>query len=276
MSHFRTPEGVTLATLDWEGSGAPLYLMHATGFCGALWDPIARALTDLVAPRAMDERGHGASDKPDSDYSWARFADDLLAWIEHEDAERVFAAGHSSGATAVLLAAAREPERFARILLLDPVLLPPPGERNKDEKKGGFGLADRTLRRQRAWPSAAAMQESLRAKFPYSGFTDEIFDLYVKHALESRSDGGVALLCPPEIESRIYLGTAAVDPWEVMSSVRARTRILIPELTGIRGPFRKRLAETMPTAEIVRVPGTHFLPLERPDIVVEQAREFFG
>ena len=30
-----TPGGVRLATLRWPGSGPPLYLMHATGFCAA-------------------------------------------------------------------------------------------------------------------------------------------------------------------------------------------------------------------------------------------------
>ena len=76
--------GVRLATLQWRGSGPPLYLMHATGFCGAMWDPVAVALSDVSTPRAMDVRGHGASDRPDTDYPWNLFADDLLAWIHQE------------------------------------------------------------------------------------------------------------------------------------------------------------------------------------------------
>jgi len=125
---FINREALELATLTWPGTGTPLYLVHATGFCGALWDPIAGAVAARTAPRAMDVRGHGRSSKPDRDYPWQLFADDLLDWIRSEEDGPIFAMGHSSGATAVALAAAQEPERFERILLIDPTILPPRAE----------------------------------------------------------------------------------------------------------------------------------------------------
>jgi pimeloyl-ACP methyl ester carboxylesterase len=250
--------------------------MHATGFCAAVWDPIARALADRFAPRAMDARGHGASDKPDADYPWGLFADDLLAWIHAECATRARAIGHSSGATAVALAAAREPELFEALLLVDPVLLRPPAERDADERKGGFGLADRTGRRRAVFASREAAREGYRTRFPFSGFHPEVLERYLEHGLRDREDGSVELACPPEIERRIYLGTTAVDPWPELPKIRARTRILVPELTGIRPELQARLRAAMPRAEIVRVPGTHFVPMERPELVVEHARDFLG
>jgi pimeloyl-ACP methyl ester carboxylesterase len=273
---IRAADGAFLATLHWDGRGRPLYLVHATGFCGAMWDPVARALASAVAPRAIDVRGHGRSDKPDRDYPWSLFADDLAAWIASEGAEGVFAMGHSSGATAIALAAAREPARFARILLLDPVLLPPPAERDEAERAGGFGLADRARKRRGEFPSLAALREQLRGKPPYSLFTDEIFELYLAHAVEVLPDGRARLLCPPEIESRIYTGTTAVDPWQELRHIRARTRVAIPKATGMRPHLQERLAGEVPGIDVERVPGTHFLPLENPDLVVRLAREWFA
>jgi len=272
----RAADGAFLATRHWGGRGRPLYLVHATGFCGALWEPVARGLLDVAAPRALDVRGHGRSDKPDADYPWDCFASDLLAWVASEGAEGVFAMGHSSGATAIALAAAREPARFARILLLDPVLLPPPAERDEAERAGGFGLAERARKRRGEFASLAALCEQLRPKPPYSLFTDEIFDLYLAHAVEVLPDGRARLLCAPEIESRIYTGTTAVDPWAEIGRITARTRAVIPKATGMRPHLQERLASAIPGVEVVRVPGTHFLPLENPDLVTALAREWFG
>ncbi len=275
-SEIVAPDGARLSTLRWSGSGAPLYLMHATGFCAALWDPIARALEGISAPRAMDVRGQGESDKPDAPYPWSLFADDLLEWIRSEGNAPVFAIGHSSGATSVALAAAQEPDLFRGILLVDPVLLRPPAERSEDERKGGFGLADRTKRRRGHFRSRDAVREAYRTRFPFSGFDREILDLYLEHAVHECAEGGVELACPPEIERRIYLGTAAVDPWEHLPKIRTRCRIVVPELTGIRPELLERLAAVMPEAEIVRVPGTHFVPLERPSLIAEEARTLMG
>jgi pimeloyl-ACP methyl ester carboxylesterase len=250
--------------------------MHATGFCGALWDPIARALQSSTTPRAMDVRGHGASDHPDTDYPWSLFAEDLLHWIREEGERGVFAIGHSSGATAILLAAAQEPERFGALLLVDPVLLRPPNERDEDERQGGFGLAARTERRRGVFGSREELRAAYRERFPFSGFRSDVLDLYLEHAVRDRGDGSVELACPPAIERRIYLGTAAVDPWSVFPKVQTPARILIPVLTGIRAELQERLPQALPHAEIVRVDGTHFVALEQPDLVIEQARSFFG
>lgn len=271
-----TPQGLHLATLHWGGRWRPLYLLHATGFCGALWDPIARALCNVVAPRALDARGHGRSEKPDATYPWSVFADDLLAWLEREAAGPAFALGHSSGATAILLAAARAPERFERILLVDPSLLRPTAERDLAEQSDPFGLALRARKRRAEFASLDELRAALRPKPPYSLFRADVFELFCAHGVETLADGRVRLRCPPEIESRVYAGAAAVDPWAGMERIRARTRVLVPALSGLRPELRARLPKALPQAEIASVPGTHFLALENPDVVISHARDFFA
>lgn len=271
-----TPAGVHLATLHWGGRGRALYLLHATGFCGALWDPIARGLCDLVSPRAIDARGHGRSDKPDAAYPWGVFADDLLAWLARESSGPVSALGHSSGATAILIAAARAPERFSRILLVDPSLLRPPAEQDEAERSDPFGLATRAGKRRAEFASLDELRAALRPKPPYRLFTDEVFELFCAHAVEIAADGRARLRCPPEIESRVYAGAAAIDPWAELGRIRARTRVVIPALSGLRPELQARLAKGLPHAELISTPGTHFLALENPDLVLAQARDFFG
>jgi pimeloyl-ACP methyl ester carboxylesterase len=200
-------------------------------------------------------------------------AEYLCDWIRADGGGPVFAMGHSSGATAVALAAAREPERFARILLIDPTILPPPDERNEDEQRGGYGLADRAARRRGQFRSRQAVREAYEKRFPFSSWDPRVFDLYLEHAVVENS--GARLRCSPEIEARIYLGTAAVDPWPELGAIRARTRIVLPEHSGLRPELQQRLERALPRAEIVRTGGTHFVPMERPDRIAELALELF-
>ncbi|MCH8026194.1 MAG: alpha/beta hydrolase, partial [Chloroflexi bacterium] len=100
-------DGVTLRYLDWGGDGPPLILIHATGFLAALWRPIAERLSARFRVVAMDQRGHGESDKPPDGYRFDVFADDLQRLIEALELESPIAAGHSSGGTTIVVHAAR-------------------------------------------------------------------------------------------------------------------------------------------------------------------------
>ena len=64
-------------------------------------------------------------------YAWSEFWSDLVAVAEaltKGGRERVaLGLGHSFGGTSMVLAAAHRPGLFERLVLLDPVLMPPPG-----------------------------------------------------------------------------------------------------------------------------------------------------
>ena len=80
-------EDASIHYLDWGGEGPPLILIHATGFLAALWQPIAEHLSSTFRVIAMDQRGHGDSDKPASGYTFELFADDLQRLIEELELE---------------------------------------------------------------------------------------------------------------------------------------------------------------------------------------------
>jgi pimeloyl-ACP methyl ester carboxylesterase len=114
------PQALALAEAG-EG-GRPLLLVH--GFTGAkedftdFLDPLAELGWHAVAP---DQRGHGASAKPDAEdhYSFEAFATDLLALLDALGWERCVALGHSMGGMVVQTAILRAPERFEGLILMD-------------------------------------------------------------------------------------------------------------------------------------------------------------
>lgn len=88
--------GVKLAVHHLGGDGPPLLAVHATGFHGRCWWPLAAELTPRFAVWALDQRGHGESGKdPTGTYDWELFAADLLAVVDALAGEK---AGERPGA----------------------------------------------------------------------------------------------------------------------------------------------------------------------------------
>ena len=64
MRTVTAPDGVALAVHEHGGDGRPTLLCHATGFHGAVWEPMSSALGEGFERWAIDFRGHGASEVP--------------------------------------------------------------------------------------------------------------------------------------------------------------------------------------------------------------------
>ena len=120
--------GLSFRYRDWGGpstgsgrgnDGPALLLLHGLASTARIWDltaPLLRAGARVVA---MDQRGHGASDKPDHGYDYETLVGDALGLLDHLDAERAVIVGHSWGASVALNAAAQSPDRVAAVVLLD-------------------------------------------------------------------------------------------------------------------------------------------------------------
>src|SRR5262245_49905644 len=79
-------QGVRLHYRAWGGparasaSYAPLVLLHGLASTAHIWDLVAPRLAQGRRIVALDQRGHGLSDKPDEGYDFATIvADDISA-----------------------------------------------------------------------------------------------------------------------------------------------------------------------------------------------------
>jgi pimeloyl-ACP methyl ester carboxylesterase len=110
------PDGIALAVHEHGGDGRPTLLCHATGFHGAVWEPLSADLGDGFERWAVDFRGHGASVvPPDHPLPWDDVAGDVLAVVDDLGlpAGDVLGVGHSMGGAALLLAEQANPGLFA-------------------------------------------------------------------------------------------------------------------------------------------------------------------
>jgi pimeloyl-ACP methyl ester carboxylesterase len=71
-----------------------------------------------VRALAVDQRGFGDSDRPDSSYAIPEFASDVVALLDALEIERATLVGHSFGSFVARQAAIAQPERIAALVLI--------------------------------------------------------------------------------------------------------------------------------------------------------------
>ena len=85
------------------------------------WFSYSRVLPLLPAryhAYAVDQRGHGDSERPDCCYAVEDFAADVVAFLDAVEAERATLVGHSASCLVARRVAEAHPERVARLVLL--------------------------------------------------------------------------------------------------------------------------------------------------------------
>lgn len=270
--------GGAMAALDFGPPDQPVDVIfsHANGFNGRTYRSILAPLASSLRILAVDMRGHGASTLPADPAAhggWNAFRDDLLAFLEAETDGPVVLAGHSMGGTSSLLAAAHEPGRVKALALFDPVVFPVGVAHAATDNP----LAEGALRRRASFPSKAAAVEAYTGRGAFRTWRPEQLADYVEAGFRPDADGGVTLACAPAWEAANFR-THNYDPWAAFRATRCPIRILRAELAST-ARLDEGLAELEATGRvrIEVVPGTsHFLPMERPELVREALIEIVG
>lgn len=98
MPVTRTDDGMSIAYRTQGTGSRSLVFLHAWSASGSYFDETIESL-DPTAVRAitLDLRGHGDSDKPDTELTWERLARDVFAVADDVAAEAFVAVGHSMG-----------------------------------------------------------------------------------------------------------------------------------------------------------------------------------
>jgi len=115
-----TVNGIQLHYVEWGESGImPMICLHGhTGTCG-MWREFAQAMQTCYRVLTPDQRGHGKSGWATTGYERDRFVEDLAAFVDLLNIERMVLVGASMGGWHALLYAHDRPERVEKIVLVD-------------------------------------------------------------------------------------------------------------------------------------------------------------
>lgn len=109
-----------LAVREWPGKKTPFVLVHGLASNARTWDHVAQYLNEQGhRVVALDQRGHGLSDKPEAGYGFDEVTTDLYSLLHEMDVEKPVLAGQSWGGNVVLDFAARWPDVLAGLVLVD-------------------------------------------------------------------------------------------------------------------------------------------------------------
>lgn len=114
--------GVTLHVRQWglEQEGRPFLLVHGLASNARTWDGVARHLVKAGHPvTAVDQRGHGRSEKPDDGYDFDTVTSDLSKLIDALGLQKPVMVGQSWGGNVMLAFAARYPGVASHYVFVD-------------------------------------------------------------------------------------------------------------------------------------------------------------
>ncbi len=245
--------------------------LHANGFCASAYVSI---LAPLIGLRilAVDMRGHGLTRLPTPlpHPGWRLYAEDLLAVLRVVGESPRVLAGHSMGGTTALLAAP-EISGLGGLVLFDPVIVSAwHYARAPRAPEDGTAMAQAALRRKPGFATREGAFAAYRGRGAFRSWPDETLRGYLEDGLLASEDGGLVLSCAPAWEAANFASYAMDDPTAALGSVGAPIHIL---RAGVSSTCV--LAEA-PSAH-VRIDtiegSSHFLPMERPDVVREALKE---
>jgi pimeloyl-ACP methyl ester carboxylesterase len=255
---------VPLAMAEAGAGGRPLVLVH--GFTGAKedfteWlDPLAERGWHAIA---FDQRGHGASHKPEEegDYSFDAYAADLLAVLDAMGWASAVVLGHSMGGMVVQTAALQAPERFDAVVLMDT------SHRAVRADPDIIELAV-TIARDEGMAAVMAAQEMAGSADPVA---NEINARLQAERPDYKEFGQRKMLASSPAMYAAML-RSITDATPELDRLPALAGLTVPALVIVGehdGPFVKpseRMAEAIPGATLAVIPGgAHSPQFEAPD-----------
>ena len=255
----------------------PILLLHGLASATHIWNLVAPLLAGRgYSVTALDQRGHGESDKPTNGYDYATIIADDTSAIEALQIEKPVLVGHSWGATVALQYAATYPESVTALTLVD-------GAANQLAQRPGWTREQALI--DLAPPRFAGTPRETFLSYFKSGplgqqWTPELEDS-VLHIVHLRDDDTVAPRLDFENHLQIIGAMWDQPTFDLYSRVRCPIKLIVAEQSPTgeeqriffarRNDGIARIQSIVPSIQVVRMQNTiHGIPLQRPHELEEE------
>lgn len=217
---FAETNGIRLHYLEHSGSEPTLVLAPGLTANAHSFDGLVEAgLPGVARVLALDLRGRGESDQPDSGYTMEDHAQDVLGLLDALGLERVVMGGHSFGGLLTYWLAANHPDRVERCIVLDaPAQVDPQVVEQIRPSLARLGQV------YASWDEYLSFVKAM----PYFAGDEWSAELesYFRADVRVRSDGTVEARSRPETIEAAVQGTASVD-WPATVARIAQPTLLL-------------------------------------------------
>src|SRR5581483_2310874 len=116
---YRIDTGRITLSVREIGAGPPAIFLHGITSNSGVFEPLLLGLRGHFRCIAVDQRGHGLSDKPGTGYGARDYTNDLVALIKILNTGPAMIVGHSLGARNAIELAATAPDLVERAIVID-------------------------------------------------------------------------------------------------------------------------------------------------------------
>lgn len=244
------------------------------GFALGVYEPLLNDLAQHLNITALTMRGEWY-DKPTADkMTREEDADVLIEFLQKTQDKPIIGIGHSQGATATTMAAAKRPDLFSALYLLEPVTFT-----NQQGKL--YSLVPRVVKmtrepfkstqvKQANWHSVDAYYQFLRRHKAYKRITDEHLLTYAKNSLEAGQSAELTLRFSPKQELANYFGTPLIMKplQQLIADNKVPVQLIIGKPSMFISQQVRQMWDTFVPKEQMTVLNDygHLLPLEAPEL----------
>lgn len=265
-----------LSMMDFGGEGPILHFAHPNAYGPELFAEFLRPFTQHYHVIAQQQRPLWPHQSPDDLTDWRVLADDLIYFLDQQGVQQVVGMGHSLGAVLTMVASAKRPDLFSKLVLLDPVFMPPhilQMVAQLPEQAESLPLVSNTRKRRDRWPTQQEAFAHYRAKSVFARFSDETLWAYINTGVVPADEGGYKLRYSREWEAAMYkqMMTFGHWVWDYLPQVTQPTLGVRAAETDALFPEGWQLWQAVqPGHTFVEMPDvSHLLMLEKPTAVAE-------
>lgn len=251
----------------------PAHFYGGNGFTTGVYLPLLTKLSAQFAITSLAMRGYWHDLPSLKKLTRAEDADILIDFLEKTQDKPVVGIGHSQGATTTAIAAAKRPELFSQLYLIEPVTFTKsqtlmmnsvPNELKVDQEP-----FKSTRAKQADWESIESYYNYLRAHRPFKRIDDNNLYVFAKNSLVENEQGQYSLLFTPEQE----LATNLKHSPFVNEALKDLNTLDVPYTIIVGKPsmfisneVRKVWEDLVPVERIIELSDNgHLLPMEAPE-----------
>ena len=276
-SKFVETNGVNHHYLEWGNPDNPKVLMfHAVGMCSQIWSFAAKDLAKDYHVYSFDLRGHGDTECPEGGITFMQIGEDTASVIQALALEGSICIGHSAGGMSMLIADAMFPGIVGKGVLIDtrvgdsPMALLSPEEQELRMK--------RTLQKRLIWDNREVMYAAYRDRRVFKPWVDEVFADYIEGNTRILDAGTAQLKCKPAVEEEFYANRRELDTAKVLNGLGGEYVLLVGAYNGAQSADDAAVKHLTREAKSFQLKelgaGSHFVPMEYPDLVLQEIRNF--
>ncbi|MBI2989308.1 MAG: alpha/beta hydrolase [Deltaproteobacteria bacterium] len=270
-SKFTEGEGLKLHYLDWGNiqSERVLVCLHGTSGNAHHFDRLAASLLPSYRVIALDQRGHGGSDKPAHGYDAVTLAGDLQIFADKIHLSTFALLGASLGSRVATVYAGSHPDRVTRLILVDLSFEMPEAAQER--------MIQGHLKRPRTFASfeeALAYSQSMPQRSRWSA---EMHREEVRHGAAQRTDGKWEWRYSLEAALQ-SLRQARQDLWNYVAGIRCPTLLIRGQESDVLtvGTTERALQNLRDCRSVEIEAAGHGVPRDNPRRFNQVVAEFLG